>query len=110
MTDAPPRQLDYAPAPPLEKQRRLVRRGFLWAGLGLLVVAAVQFGPGLWRQAWYLRGQARCMGFALPAGQVAYANDPADATPLLAAGYKPVASAIGRVLGTAPGATMSAGS
>jgi hypothetical protein len=68
-----------------------------------------QYLPAAWRQTWYLGGQRKCMAFSFPADQLAYANDPADATALLAKGYKPVASAVGQILGPSPGATMSAG-
>src|SRR5437016_3704515 len=110
MAKRPP-QLDYAPAPPLSRSRRIARRILGWLALGLLLLVALQYGPPLWRQVWYLRGQRQCMEFTVPTAQVVYCNDPAAAATLLSSGYKPVASAVGRSLGAAStaGASMSAG-
>src|SRR5205085_2307770 len=110
MSAQPLPQLDYAPPPPLARPRRILRQALPWVGAAVVLVLAVQHGPGAWRQFWYLRGQTKCMSFEMPAGVMVYANDPTDATSLLASGYKPVASTIGRSLGSASdGASMSAG-
>ena len=102
-------QLDYAPAPLFATPRRALRRAAVWLALGACVIAAVTWGPSIWDQAWYLRAERRCLAFQLPAGQIAYANQAEDATPLLAAGYQSVASVTGPVAGATPSATMSAG-
>jgi hypothetical protein len=110
MTDVIAPQLDYAPAPPMSRPRRLARRAFAWLGLGVLVLAAAIYGPAMIRQAWYLRAQQRCLECTIPSTQLVYCNDPAAASQLLASGYKPVASAVGRSLASsANGASMSAG-
>jgi hypothetical protein len=109
MSASPLAQLDYAPAPPLGRQRAMARRALGWVGLIVLVAAVLVYAPPMWRQVWYMRGQGRCMRFALPAGQLVYANDAAEATGLMTAGYKPVASAVGRSLGGTPASSMSAG-
>jgi hypothetical protein len=110
MADAAAPQLDYAPAPPLSRPRRVARRAFAWLGLGALVLVSAIYGPAMIRQAWYLRAQQGCLESSVPSTQVVYCNDPATASQLLASGYKPVASAVGRSLATsASGASMSAG-
>src|SRR5437016_7493109 len=91
-----PPPLDYAPPTPLARERRVIRRAFVWLAIFGALATAVMYGPDSVRQALYLRAQAKCMDVDLPAGQVVYANQPADATLLLAEGYKPVASVIGQ--------------
>jgi hypothetical protein len=102
-------RLDYAPAPRLATQRRVIRRAFVWLAIIGALAAAVFYGPDTVRQAVYLRAQAECMEVTLPPAQVVYANQPSDATLLLSEGYKPVTSIIGQGSGGAPSPSMSAG-
>jgi hypothetical protein len=108
MNDALP-QLDYAPAPFLAQKRRWLRRGLYVVAGVLLCIAVLQYGPSAWRQAWYLAGQRHCMGYSLSVSQVAYTNDPSEATNLLPKGYAPVARVLGPSITSGSPKTVSAG-
>ncbi len=110
MPDPISKPLDYAPVTAPSRQWWKVRRLLIWVVIGALAFTAVEYGPSIVRQAWYLGSQGKCLNYAAPRGQLAYANDPAEATALLSAGYKPVASVIGPSPYATLGPTMSAGS
>jgi hypothetical protein len=68
-------QLDYAPAPPVLR-RRWVRRLILGMVLLSALGAAVQWGPGAYRQASVLYWQRQCMRYTAPGEMVVYESDP----------------------------------
>lgn len=104
----PPTALEYAP-PPERPVLARARRYWPHVVIAVALIAAVVWGPGVIRQVFYLRAQAKCLQFEMPAEQVAYANSPEEAAGLLAKGCKPVASVTGSTPGQPPGVTMSAG-
>src|SRR5437588_10124792 len=80
VTDAS--QLDYAPAAPVRRQRRV--RRFVVALMLLAMAAALwRAGPPFARQVRYVYWQHKCMTFAEPAEFVTYEEEPTRAATLL---------------------------
>lgn len=82
---AVPIPLDYAPAPPWYRTRRLRRR------VALVVLAAaigcgIRWGPPAFKQARMLWWQHQCRAYAAPADEVVYDEDPIAAGKLIALG------------------------
>jgi hypothetical protein len=77
-------QLDYAPAPPVLRRRR-VRRVILGIVLLGAVVAGWRWGPGAYRRASLLYWQRQCLRYAAPGERVIYESDPGAGAALRAA-------------------------
>jgi hypothetical protein len=77
-------QLDYAPAPPVLRQRR-VRRAVLGVILLGAVVAGWRWGPGVYQRGSLLYWQRQCLRYAAPAERVVYETDPAAGAALRSA-------------------------
>src|SRR4051812_19812732 len=77
MSNADVAQLDYAPAAPSRRRRRIRR---VVAILFLLAIAwpVYHFGPPLWEKSKVLYYQRQCLAFTAPPDQVVYDDDPAD--------------------------------
>lgn len=70
-------QLDYAPAAPFRRRRRIRR---VVAMVLVLAVAwsVYQYGGPVWQKGKLLYYQRRCLTFTAPPDQVVYDDDPAD--------------------------------
>lgn len=109
MPDPALQPLDYAPVETQVRQWWKVRRLLIWLVIAAALFATLQYGPAMVQQAWYIGSQRKCMAYTAPADQLDYANDPAEATGLLATGWKSVASVVGQSPYAVLGPTMSAG-
>jgi hypothetical protein len=70
-------QLDYAPAGPSLRRRR-VRRVILFCLLVAVAWAGYRYGGSIWEKSKVLYYQRECLYFSAPPGQVVYDDDPAD--------------------------------
>src|SRR4051812_7643715 len=77
-------QLDYAPAPPTLRRRR-VRRMILGVMLLGAVVAGWRWGPGAYRRASLLYWQRQCLRYAAPGETVVYDSEAVAGAALRAA-------------------------
>lgn len=80
----PPR-IDYSPALPGQKRRRMMRRVALGLGALFLIVLAINSAPPAWHHAQILYWQHRAMNYTRPGDEVAYESDPAEAAKLRSA-------------------------
>ena len=90
-------QIDYAPALPSRKRRRMIRRVVM--GFGVLLVAAliVKSAPRAWRHVQILYWQRQAMNYSPPASKIVYDEDPVEAAKLRAADHSLIAGGHGEV-------------
>jgi hypothetical protein len=76
-------QIDYAPALPSQKRRRIIRSFAM--GIAALLVAAliIKSAPRAWRHVQILYWQHRAMSYTRPSDAVVYDDDPRVAAKLL---------------------------
>jgi len=76
-------QLDYAPRPPVHR-RRAFRRGVIALIVAIVFLPSVWAGRKAYNRATLLYWQRRCADFSMPAGTVAYGENPANVAALWA--------------------------
>lgn len=98
--DAP--RIDYAPALPSHRRRRLVRRVLIGSLVVVLAALAVGIAPSAWRRVQISYWQHRAMSYAPAGDEVVYEENLLEAAKLRAADRSLIVGSRGEVIRFAP--------